>query len=142
MADGNKVYIVWRQDGDDVIAATLDEEAAKHYCDVHNFNPNYKDYIYDGYDLDDFDPNEEQRKLYTCAILLKTGEVIGEEEKIVIVNKYVDMKERELDIKAGPFSDEKQYKPSDLAIFARSFISAEKACNIAKDYRDLIIGSK
>lgn len=139
--EDEKVYIITKGDAEefDIIAATLDENAAQHYCDVHNIDPSYKDFWYEEYDLDDFDHNEEQRHWYTCVVLVATGEIIGEEEKIIIVNKNTDPLLREIYIATGPFSVARDYKPSDLAVFAKSFMSAEKAREIASDYRDLII---
>ena len=136
-----KVYIITKNDPEllDITAITLDEDAAKHYCDVHNTKPDYDDFMYEEHGLDAFDRNEEQRHLYTCAMLLETGEIIGEEERIVIVNKDVDINERDLYVAAGPFSVARDYKPSDLAVFAKSYVSEEKAREVASDYRDLII---
>ena len=140
--EDTKVYIITKNDPEllDITAITLDEYAAKHYCDVHNTKPDYDDFMYEEHDLDGFDRDEEQRTLYTCAILLKTGEVIGEEEKIVIVNKNINPEEREVRIEAGPFSAARDYKPSDLAVIATSYISAIRAYAIACEYRDLVNG--
>jgi len=138
-----KAYIITTSYPEDftIVTVTLDEDAAKHYCDVHNLDPDNVDFVYEEYDLNEIDYDEEQRTLYTCAILLVTGEVIGEEEEIVIVNKNVDLQEREIRIEAGPFGVMRDYGPSDLAIFAKSFISAKKAYDIACDYRDLVNGN-